>query len=86
MIKPRYILLSIAACAIVTLSSCVGGTPSADNSPASVANSAPQATEATSTTAHSGHGKKVNINDAILSELDKFEGMLISHIVKLFIN
>ncbi len=76
MIRPRYILLSIAACAIVTLNACVGGTPSAENSPASVANSTPQVTEASSTTGHSGHGKKVNINDAILSELDKFEGML----------
>jgi len=76
MIKIRYIFMAVAACAIVSLSSC-SGTPSADNSPASVANS-PQTSEAVSNNSHSGHGSKtqININTAILSELDKFEAKL----------
>ncbi len=76
MIKFRYICLAVAACAIVSLSSCNSGTPNAENSPApnSAANSASQTTETT----HSNHGskKKININTAILSELDKFEAQL----------
>jgi DNA uptake protein ComE-like DNA-binding protein len=77
MFKPRYIFLAVAACAIVTLSSCAGGAPEANsNSTSTNVASTPQAAD-TSTRAHSGHGgKKVNINSAILSELDKFEGML----------
>lgn len=72
MIKSRYIFLSIAACFIVSLSSCSGETPSADikstSSPAIV----------TETTTHDGHSSKakININSAILSELDKFEAKL----------
>jgi Helix-hairpin-helix motif len=78
MIKIRYVFLAVAACAIVSLSSCSGGTPSAENTTAPLANSAPQATEAASNSGHSGHGSKakININTAILSELDKFEGKL----------
>jgi hypothetical protein len=78
MIKIRYIFMAIAACAIVSLSSCTSGTPSADNSPAPVANSSSQAREAVSNNNHSGHGSKaqININNAILSELDKFEAKL----------
>ena len=78
MIKLRYIFMAVAASAIVSLSSCTSGTPSADNSPpAPVANSS-QASEAVSNNSHSGHGSKaqININTAILSELDKFEGKL----------
>ncbi|MDM9381195.1 helix-hairpin-helix domain-containing protein [Chlorogloeopsis sp. ULAP01] len=76
MIKFRYICLSVAACAIVTLSSCSSGTPTAENSPAP--NNVNPATKTTHTGSHSGHSsnKKVNINTAILSELDKFEGQL----------
>lgn len=72
MIKLRYICITVATAAIITLSSC-NSTPTADNSPAPAANS--NATEAVS---HSGHGskKKININNAILSELDKFEAQL----------
>jgi Helix-hairpin-helix motif len=78
MIKIRYVFLAVAACAIVSLSSCSGGTPSAENTTAPLANSAPQATEAASNSGHGGHGSKakININTAILSELDKFEGKL----------
>ncbi|BAZ39503.1 hypothetical protein NIES4101_54570 [Calothrix sp. NIES-4101] len=76
--KIRYVFLAVAACAMVSLSSCTGGTPSADNNSSNsspiAANSTPQVTQAS----HSGHnsGKKININSAILSELDKFEGKL----------
>jgi DNA uptake protein ComE-like DNA-binding protein len=78
MIKVRYIFMAVAACAIVSLSSCNAGTPTADNTGAPVANSSPQAREAVSNNSHSGHGNKaqININNAILSELDKFEGKL----------
>jgi hypothetical protein len=71
MIKSRYILLSIVTCAIVTLSSCAGNTPTAETT------STPAVIQA-STSTHSSHtGKaKININDAILSELDKFEAKL----------
>jgi hypothetical protein len=75
--KLRYVFLAVAACGIVSLTSCTGGTPSANNTSAPVANSSPQVTEA-SQSSHNGHhgGKKININSAILSELDKFEGKL----------
>ena len=75
MIKLRYICLTAAAALIVTLSSC-SGTPTAENPSAPVAS--PQATEAVSSNSHSGHGgkEKININTAILSELDKFEAKL----------
>jgi len=74
MIKVRYICLTAAAALIVTLSSC-SGTPTAENPSAPVAS---PATEAVSSNSHSGHGgkEKININTAILSELDKFEGKL----------
>ncbi|MBD2629563.1 ComEA family DNA-binding protein [Trichormus variabilis] len=72
MIKYRYIFLSIAACAIVSLSSCTSDTPTAD------IKSTPGTATVTETTPHSGHGgkAKININSAILSELDKFEAKL----------
>ncbi|MCC5647275.1 helix-hairpin-helix domain-containing protein [Nostoc sp. CHAB 5824] len=75
MIKLRYICLTAAAAVIVTLSSC-SGTPTAENPSAPVAS--PPATEAVSNSNHSGHGgkEKININAAILSELDKFEAKL----------
>jgi len=77
MIKIRYIFLAVAACAIVSLSSCNASTPIAENSPAPVANS-PQTSETVSNNSHTSHGSKaqININNAILSELDKFEGKL----------
>ncbi|MBW4614192.1 MAG: helix-hairpin-helix domain-containing protein [Desmonostoc vinosum HA7617-LM4] len=76
MIKFRYICLTVATAAIVTLSAC-NSTPTAENPAAPAVNSTPQATEAVSQNNHSGHGgKKININTAILSELDKFEAKL----------
>jgi hypothetical protein len=72
--KFRYICLTIASAIIFALTSC-NGTQTAENSTPPAPNSTPQATEAVS---HSGHSskKKININSAILSELDKFEGQL----------
>jgi hypothetical protein len=71
MIKIRHICLSIAAFAVVTLSSC-NGTQTTQNSPTpATPGTPPQAVS------HASHGgKKININSAILSELDKFEGQL----------
>ncbi|MBD2295789.1 helix-hairpin-helix domain-containing protein [Anabaena sphaerica FACHB-251] len=75
MIKSRYILLSIAACVIVFLSSCSENTPTAETPSTPAANTTAQVKEAS---VHSGHGgkAKININSAILSELDKFEAKL----------
>jgi Helix-hairpin-helix motif len=75
MIKLRYVCLTIATAAIITLSAC-SSTPTAENPSAPVAS--PPATEAVSSNMHSGHGskEKININSAILSELDKFEAKL----------
>ncbi|MGM3306361.1 helix-hairpin-helix domain-containing protein [Anabaena sp. WFMT] len=72
MIKSRYIFLSIAACAIISLSSCT------DNAPTAESPSNPSTTPVTETKSHSDHGGKaqININTAILSELDKFEAKL----------
>ncbi|QIR39182.1 helix-hairpin-helix domain-containing protein [Tolypothrix sp. PCC 7910] len=76
MIKLRYLCLAISACAIVSLSSCNNTTPTASNAPAPVATSS--TTQVTETGSHSNHGSKakININTAILSELDKFEAKL----------
>lgn len=75
MIRLRYICLAVTACAIVSLSSCSNGSPTANNAPAPSATSSPaQVADATS---HNSHGSKaININTAILSELDKFEAKL----------
>ncbi|BAY97235.1 hypothetical protein NIES37_11730 [Tolypothrix tenuis PCC 7101] len=76
MIKFRYLCLAISACAIVSLSSCNNTTPTASNAPAPVATSS--TTQVTEAGSHSNHGSKtkININTAILSELDKFEAKL----------
>ncbi len=75
MIRLRYICLTAAAALIVTLSSCTSR-PIAENPSAPVIS--PQATEAVSNNSHSSQGskEKININTAILSELDKFEAKL----------
>ncbi|QJB46645.1 ComEA family DNA-binding protein [Dolichospermum flos-aquae] len=72
MIKFRYLFLSIAACAMISLSSCTSDTPKAD------IQSTPNTAQVTETSTHSGHsGKaKININNAILSQLDKLEATL----------
>jgi hypothetical protein len=74
MFKSRYICLAVAACFIVSLSSCAGGTPTANNSQSGTTST----TQTTETVNHAGHGNKtkININTAILSELDKFEAKL----------
>ncbi|WP_392531370.1 ComEA family DNA-binding protein [Nostoc sp. C117] len=75
MIKLRYVCLSIATAAIITLSAC-SSTPTAENPSAPLAST--PATEAVSSNMHSSHTskEKININSAILSELDKFEAKL----------
>ncbi|MBW4646580.1 MAG: helix-hairpin-helix domain-containing protein [Goleter apudmare HA4340-LM2] len=72
-----YICLTVATAAIVTLSGC-NNTPTAENPSSPGASTSPQGTEAISQQSHSGHGgkAKININTAILSELDKFEAKL----------
>lgn len=67
MIKHRHLILSIVACLVVCLSSCVGQPPAGT--------SVTPATQTTSDMTHTGKGK-ININNAILSELDKLEGKL----------
>ncbi|WYL97996.1 MAG: helix-hairpin-helix domain-containing protein [Gloeotrichia echinulata IR180] len=75
--KFRYICLSIATAAIVTLSAC-NSTPTTENTSVPGGNSSPQITEAVSHNNHNNHGSKgkININNAILSELDKLEAKL----------
>lgn len=77
MLKFRHLCLAVASTAIVTLSAC-NNTPTTENSTAPSASVSPQATEAVSQNSHSGHGgkAKININTAILSQLDKFEAQL----------
>jgi hypothetical protein len=74
MIRFRYICVTLATAAIITLSSC-SSTPTTENSAPPTTNSSTQTTE---TTSHSGHSskKQININNGILSELDKFEAQL----------
>lgn len=70
MIKYRYIVLSITVCLLISLGSCAGNTPVVETP------STPAVTQASSShTSHSGKAK-ININSAILSELDKFEAKL----------
>lgn len=72
MLKLRYILLSIVSCVIVSLSACSQETPIADIK--TTANTA----QVTETSTHNGHSNqpKININNAILSQLDKLEAKL----------
>ena len=72
MIKFRYLFLSIATCALISLSSCTDKTVKSD------IKSTPTVAQVTETSTHSGHsGKaKININNAILSQLDKLEATL----------
>ncbi|BAY17363.1 hypothetical protein NIES21_32000 [Anabaenopsis circularis NIES-21] len=74
--KFKYFCLTIATAAIVSLSAC-NNTPTAEKPSAPDTNSTSTA-QVTETTTHSGHGSKnkININTAILSELDKFEAKL----------
>ena len=65
--------LAIAILSLITITACSNDT--ANNSSSQVT---PSSTSNTETTAHSGHstGKKINLNSAILSELDKLEAKL----------
>jgi hypothetical protein len=71
MIRFRYLFLSIAACAIISLSSCSSDTPKAEMQTQITV-------PVTEMSAHGGHGNKakININNAILSQLDKLEATL----------
>jgi hypothetical protein len=75
MFKPRYLFLAIASCALVSLSSCAGGTATKEGQSALTTNSTPQVAE-TSTHSNHNHQAKININNGILSELDKLEAKL----------
>jgi Helix-hairpin-helix motif len=77
MMKFHYVCLTFATAAIVTLSAC-NSTPTTENTSTSGANATPQASVAVSQDSHSGHSSKakININNAILSELDKLEAKL----------
>jgi Helix-hairpin-helix motif len=71
MIRFRYLFLSIAACAMISLSSCTSDTPKAEMQTQSTV-------PVSEMSAHGGHGNKakININNAILSQLDKLEATL----------
>ncbi|WP_017653484.1 ComEA family DNA-binding protein [Fortiea contorta] len=75
--KTRYVFLAAVTAVIVTLSAC-SNTPTAETPSSPAANSATKGTETVSQQNHSSHGgkPKININTAILSELDKFEAKL----------
>lgn len=71
--KFRYVALGLVTCVVVSLSSCNNGTSTVETKLGG--DSATPVSQASAN--HGGHGgKKVNINSAILSELDRFEGML----------
>ncbi|MBE9250160.1 helix-hairpin-helix domain-containing protein [Dolichospermum sp. LEGE 00240] len=71
MIKFRYLFLSIAACAMISLTSCTSDIPKAEMQTQSTV-------PVVEMSAHGGHGNKakININNAILSQLDKLEATL----------
>lgn len=69
----RFLALAIASALLVVLTNCAQQTPNASNpsNSSSASNSSP-----TATTSHSHGEEKININTAILSELDKLEAKL----------
>ena len=69
----RFLFLAIATAMLTVLVSCSQTPPTSNNSTQSPTNVSSPAT--TSTQNHSGK-EKININTAILSELDKFEAQL----------
>lgn len=75
MMKFRYIALGIAAAAVVYLGACNSGTQTSQTDTNPSASPSPPVTQVEG---HSGHGGqvKININSAILSELDKLEAKL----------
>jgi len=80
----RSLSLGVAIASLIALSACGdapsnGNTssPTANTSPASSASPVSSTADSTEATAHNhGGGKKININNAILSELDKLEAKL----------
>jgi hypothetical protein len=71
----RYLLVVVAiACLAVGLNNCAASSPTA-SSPAADTASSPAASSESAPTAASGD-RKININTAILSELDKLEAQL----------
>ncbi|HEY9725341.1 MAG TPA: hypothetical protein V6D50_02740 [Chroococcales cyanobacterium] len=69
----RFLALAIASALLVVLTNCAQQTPNASNpsNSSSASNSSPA-----TTTSHSHGEEKININTAILSELDKLEAKL----------
>ena len=69
----RFLALAIASALLVVLTNCAQQTPNASNlsNSSSASNSSP-----TATTSHNHGEEKININTAILSELDKLEAKL----------
>ncbi|HEY9601943.1 MAG TPA: helix-hairpin-helix domain-containing protein [Allocoleopsis sp.] len=69
----RFLALAIASALLVVLTNCAQQTPNASNlsNSSSASNSSPAAT-----TSHNHGEEKININTAILSELDKLEAKL----------
>ncbi|MBD3881122.1 helix-hairpin-helix domain-containing protein [Phormidium tenue FACHB-886] len=71
----RYLLVAVTiACLAIGLNNCAPSSPTASSPAADTAASSPAA-DAASTTTASGD-RKININTAILSELDKLEAQL----------
>lgn len=70
----RSLVLSAAVAGVVALAGC----NSNNNTEANTTPSTPSASAGAANTSHGGHagGKKININSAILSELDKLEAKL----------
>ena len=68
MIRFRYLFLSIAACAMISLSSCTSDIPKAEMQT--------QSTVPVAEMSAHGNKAKININNAILSQLDKLEATL----------
>lgn len=71
----RFFGLAIAIATLTILTNCQPQ-PSSNTSPSPVASSSPAATTATTTNTDPNGKPKVNINSAILSELDRFEARL----------
>lgn len=68
MIRFRYLFLSIAACAMISLSSCTSDIPKAEMQT--------QSTVPVAEMSAHGNKAKININNTILSQLDKLEATL----------
>lgn len=74
MITFRSVLISLAVVSSITLASCSNTSQNNNNSPANTTSS-PSHNTTGNQTSHTGKAK-ININSAILSELDKLEAKL----------